>query len=104
MNRHWVGEMGKWLNEGLAEVAEDFENLSVHNSNANALPFLKLFSASDDNWKTAPDVHYASAKAYVGRLFAKDKKGLARLLLAESENGCAELSYEEFSDILSYTL
>lgn len=102
MHRHWIGQMGRWLNEGLAEVAEDFENLS--GQNANPLPFEKLISASKENWNSNPDVHYASAKAHVGRLFAKDKKGLARLLLAESENGCAELSYDEINTALSYKL
>ncbi len=102
MNRHWIGQMGRWLNEGLAEVAEDFENLS--GQNANPLPFEKLINASKENWSTNPDVHYASAKAHVGRLFVKDKKGLARLLLAESENGCDELSFDEINTALSYKL
>lgn len=102
MNRHWVGQMGKWLNEGLAELAEDF---SEKPSEANLLlPFTVLLNASQKDWNNNPHLHYASAKAYVSRIYNKDKADLARLLLAESENGCSEMNYKEISEMLSYTL
>ncbi|WP_218311402.1 DUF4124 domain-containing protein [Alteromonas antoniana] len=102
MNRHWIGQMGRWLNEGLAELAEDFDY--VYSESSNQLPFSALIKASHKEWDKNKQLYYVSAKSYVSRLFAEDSAGLSKLLLAESENGCNELSYMEVKDALSIRL
>lgn len=102
MNRHWIGQMGRWLNEGLAELAEDFE--SSQQTVLEPLAFAHLVTASANQWNTQTTRYYSNAHDYVQRLFLVDKNGLSRLLLAESENGCAELNLNEISALLTHKL
>ncbi|MBD3587571.1 hypothetical protein HHX48_17675 [Salinimonas sp. HHU 13199] len=104
INRHYIGQMSKWLNEGLAEVAEDIaNNPSVLRSTLRSrrlLPVSDLLNSIPEQWAKDSSTHYRTAKALVSYLYFTDRTALTRLLLAESENGCETLQQVEVTRII----
>lgn len=109
INRHWYGRMGKWLNEGIAEYAENISDVKAsgwvgHIRKNGLLPLHTLLSSSREEWQIAPQSHYATSWAFVAFLMAQDRDFLSRLLLQEAENGCHELSIEDVERLYGQSL
>lgn len=104
INRHYIGQMSKWLNEGIAELAEDIaQNPSVLRSTLRSkrlLPVSELLNSTPEQWARDSGTHYRTAKALVSYLYFTDRTALTRLLLAESENGCDRLKQVEVTRII----
>lgn len=104
INRHYIGQMSKWLNEGIAELAEDItHNPSVLRSTLRSkrlLPVSDLLTSTREEWAKDSSTHYRTAKALVSYLYVTDRSTLTRLLLAESENGCETLQQDEITRII----
>ncbi|MFC3093512.1 hypothetical protein DRW07_04750 [Alteromonas sediminis] len=94
INRAWFGSMSRWLNEGMAEVAETTLEPSEspwiqYVKGKHRIPLSRLFSSSDPEWASTENAQfYATSWAIVSFFKTHYETGLARLLLIESENGC----------------
>ncbi len=109
VNRHWYGQMAKWLNEGMAEYAETTEKIRDsgwigHLKKRQPLPLVQLFNASKEDWQQDSQGHYATSWAFVAFLMSEDKDFMSRLLLKESDNGCKELSSYDVENIFGKDL
>ena len=108
INRHWIGQMAKWLNEGVAELAENIQ--AGHRRNRSRfkgeslLPLHRLLNATPGDWTTRTSVHYLTANALVSYLYFTERTTLTRLLLAEAENGCETLTQQEVERITGYAV
>ena len=104
INRHYIGQMSKWLNEGVAELAEDIaqnpENIRTTLRSKRLLPVSDLLNSTHEEWTQDSSIHYRTAKALVSYLYFTDRAALTRLLLAESENGCETLRQLEVTRII----
>lgn len=104
INRHYFGQMSQWLNEGLAELAEDIgQNPALLRSTLRAkrlLPVSDLLNSTPEQWAQYSSIHYRTAKALVSYLYFSDRAALTRLLLAESENACETLQQGEVTRII----
>lgn len=109
VNRHWYGQMAKWLNEGMAEYAETTENIRDnvwigHLKTRQPLSLMQLFNASREDWQQNSQDYYATSWAFVAFLMLEDKDFMSRLLLKESDNGCKELSSFDVENIFGKDL
>jgi len=109
VNRHWYGQMAKWLNEGMAEYAETTENIRDnswigHLKTRRPLSLVQLFNASREDWQQNSQDYYATSWAFVAFLMLEDKDFMSRLLLKESDNGCKELSSFDVENIFGKDL
>lgn len=104
INRHWIGNMSKWLNEGVAELAEMQSYQPTDLKRAirpkELLPLKTLFETASENWiKTRAQAEYYTAFALVAYLYSQERDVLSRLLLADADNGCELLSVRDIERI-----
>ena len=95
VNRHWFGNMPRWLNEGIAEYAETaYQGKSESGwerllQSRGVLPLGQMISARSHDWNSSYRRQlYATSWAFVTYLIEQHPKGLTRLLLVEGQNGC----------------
>lgn len=104
INRHWYGQMVQWLDEGMADYSEAPNNLrksdwSNYFHKNKPIPLLTLFEGSREKWKADSQRYYATSWALVAFLMEQDKSLMSRLLLKESENGCAEITAKDIKTL-----
>lgn len=106
INRHWFGNMSKWLNEGMAEYAETDRNVSLHHNNwfsniqqKRLIPLSELFQVSRSEWDSKKYQMYATSWAYVAYLMDKQRPLLSRLLLQESAKGCDKMKLADIERV-----
>lgn len=109
INRHWYGQMAKWLNEGMAEYAENLGDIRASGWESlvrqnNLLPLNVLVSSSGKDWLAEPQTHYATSWAFVTFLTSQKPDLMSRLLLQEAENGCSELSTKDIEKLYGYSI
>lgn len=104
INRHWYGQMAKWLNEGMAEYSESSKNLTKsawvnHFKSNQPLALTSLFEGTSNSWHKDSHNFYASSWAFVAFLMNEDQDLMSRLLLLEGENGCKEVSVRDIQQL-----
>ena len=101
INQHWYGQIARWLNEGMAEYAENLSQSHWQSYLLRNQPvsLSELFTSTRNSWDNDTQRHYATSWAFVAFLMAKEKQFMSRLLLKESENGCAELSVNDIQKL-----
>ena len=96
INRAWFGRIARWLNEGMAEVAEGKSSFA----SISTLPLQTLLSSKDEDWQSSKRSSlYQSSKAFVQYLNDNHQQVLARLLQRESENGCDVLTMDDVFEL-----
>jgi hypothetical protein len=101
INQHWYGQMARWLNEGMAEYSENLSQSHWQSYLLQNQPvsLSKLFASTRNSWDNDTQRHYATSSAFVAFMMAKEKQLMSRLLLKETENGCAELSVNDIQKL-----
>lgn len=106
INRHWFGNMSRWINEGIAEYAEtDQSNLSRHSNRdyrikqEQLVPLNTLMQAEQVEWRNQATNMYATSYAFIAYLMEEKTLLLSRLLLAENVNGCNTLKLQDVERI-----
>ncbi|MFC4701361.1 hypothetical protein ACFO4O_14420 [Glaciecola siphonariae] len=112
INRHWYGTTARWLNEGLAEYAEQLKPRELAQSTwskylrTSPISLSQLFDASAKDWssQSLQSDLYGASWAFVAFLFSEHKDSLSRILLQESENGCRTVAAENIEQIFGKPL
>lgn len=100
VNRHWYGQMTRWMNEGMAEFAEAPNNANKSSWKgyfiANSpIPLTTLLNGTELDWQNEKQRYYATSWAFVTFLMSEHRKFMGRLLLKETENGCQVLTIKD---------
>ncbi|APE04441.1 MAG: hypothetical protein CL600_14160 [Alteromonas sp.] len=101
INQHWYGQIARWLNEGMAEYAENLSQSHWRSYLLQNQPVSlnNLFASTRNSWDNDTQRYYATSWAFVSFMMAKEKQFMSRLLLKESENGCAALSSHDIQKL-----
>ncbi len=106
INRHWFGNMSKWLNEGMAEYAETDHSLPIQNNHwyssirqKRLIPLHQLFQVNKDEWRAQESRMYGTSWAFVAYLMQQQPPLLSRLLMEESYNGCSKLNVQDIERV-----
>jgi hypothetical protein len=106
INRHWFGNMSRWINEGIAQYAEtDQSNLSRRSNREyrikqeQLVPLNTLMQAGQVEWRNQATNMYATSYAFIAYLMEEKTPLLSRLLLAENVNGCNTLKLQDVERI-----
>jgi hypothetical protein len=106
INRHWFGNMSRWLNEGIAEYAEigdtNFRNSQTSDNRIKfnmLVPLSTLFQAEEIEWRRNQEAMYATSFAFIAFLMTEQPVLLSRMLLAENLNGCQTLKLQDVERI-----
>ncbi|KXJ60726.1 MAG: hypothetical protein AXW14_03820 [Alteromonas sp. Nap_26] len=100
INRHWYGQMTRWMNEGMAEFAEAPNSTNKSSwkryfATNSPVPLTTLFNGTELNWQNEKQKYYATSWAFVTFLMTEHREFMSRLLLKETENGCQMLTIED---------
>lgn len=106
INRHWFGNMSRWINEGIAQYAEtDQSNLSRRSNREYRIKQEQLVSlstllqAEEIEWRNQATNMYATSYAFIAYLMEEKTPFLSRLLLAENVNECQTLKLQDVERI-----
>jgi hypothetical protein len=106
INRHWFGNMSRWINEGIAEYAETDQSKLSRRSNREyrikkeqLVPLKTLMQAEQVEWQNQATNMYATSFAFIAYLMEEKTLLLSRLLLAENVNGCNTLKLQDVERI-----
>jgi hypothetical protein len=101
INQHWYGQMARWLNEGMAEYAENLSqsHWRTYLLRNQPVSLSELFVGTRKSWDNDTQRHYATSWAFVTFMMTREKQFMSRLLLKESENGCEALSSHDIQKL-----